>query len=546
MKIDDIATRLVEAATAHRRQEAGSLGQHLADRLHSGESIAADLAVQAVAELRNVRAFDQVVDVARALAGQAAASPTVRRLLAQALIERGETEEAFATLLAVRNLEPAGSGEWAEATGLMGRICKDRLLGCSDLLSHEALDFLTKAIAYYQEAYSSNPENVWQGLNVVALRFLADRIAPGLAEGGPDPQALIATLERTPPEKRDRWFYASIAEAHIPLGTWDKIERNIGFYVRDPATSAFQLGGTLRQLIQLWRLPDLGDRGKSLVNLLRAALLKKEEGYIRLDPDQFQRAHLQADPTDEQLEAVLGRDGPLTYTWWKAGVEAALSVALVRQGLAKGFGTCFVVRGRDLAPSLADELLVLTNAHVVSEHPPDRGLHPSVAKVAFQNAGTGGVRDVAEIVWSSPVEGGLDASLLRLSAPPPAEVRPLPFARALPVLGERERVYIIGHPNGGELAVSLHDNELLDHEGPPRGSPPTPGCCRVHYRTPTEHGSSGSPVFDSSSWEVIALHHRGGADMPKLNGASGTYEANEGIWIQSIVQAVRASFGGAN
>jgi hypothetical protein len=39
-------------------------------------------------------------------------------------------------------------------------------------------------------------------------------------------------------------------------------------------------------------------------------------------------------------------------------------------------------------------------------------------------------------------------------------------------------------------------------------------------------------------WEVIALHHSGGkVGMPKLNGQSGTYAANEGISIQSIATA---------
>jgi V8-like Glu-specific endopeptidase len=57
----------------------------------------------------------------------------------------------------------------------------------------------------------------------------------------------------------------------------------------------------------------------------------------------------------------------------------------------------------------------------------------------------------------------------------------------------------------------------------------------VHYTAPTEGGSSGSPVFNAGLWQVIALHHKGGkAGMPKLNGAVGTYGANEGVSIQSI------------
>jgi len=39
------------------------------------------------------------------------------------------------------------------------------------------------------------------------------------------------------------------------------------------------------------------------------------------------------------------------------------------------------------------------------------------------------------------------------------------------------------------------------------GNDPQPR--RVHYTSPTEGGSSGSPAFDSF-WQVIALHHAGG------------------------------------
>jgi V8-like Glu-specific endopeptidase len=100
------------------------------------------------------------------------------------------------------------------------------------------------------------------------------------------------------------------------------------------------------------------------------------------------------------------------------------------------------------------------------------------------------------------------------------------------------RVYIIGHPGGRDLAFSFQDNELLDHEGPPAGRPQIPDVWRLHYRAPTEGGSSGSPVFNGRLWEVIALHHKGGKmGMPKLNGKDGTYAANEGLSIRSIAAA---------
>ena len=118
-------------------------------------------------------------------------------------------------------------------------------------------------------------------------------------------------------------------------------------------------------------------------------------------------------------------------------------------------------------------------------------------------------------------------------------IDPMRLAEALPILKDGARVYIIGYPGGRDLAFSFQDNELLDHEGPPGGTPQIKGLSRVHYRAPTEPGSSGSPVFNARLWEVIALHHRGfEAGMPKLNGKGGSYAANEGISLLSIKEAV--------
>ena len=79
----------------------------------------------------------------------------------------------------------------------------------------------------------------------------------------------------------------------------------------------------------------------------------------------------------------------------------------------------------------------------------------------------------------------------------------------------------------GDLSFSLHDNEMLDNDDRV-----------VHYRTPTDPGSSGSPVFNNQ-WNLIGLHHAGSREMRKLGGKDGTYEANEGIWIVPIVKAIR-------
>jgi V8-like Glu-specific endopeptidase len=101
---------------------------------------------------------------------------------------------------------------------------------------------------------------------------------------------------------------------------------------------------------------------------------------------------------------------------------------------------------------------------------------------------------------------------------------------------QRAKVMIVGHPKGGDLSFSVSDNEVVDHEldDDPRDRPR-----RIHYRTPTEPGSSGSPVFHHKSLEVVGLHRTGRAkplrdDWPRAR-EDEIYEANEAVSMRSLL-----------
>jgi tetratricopeptide (TPR) repeat protein len=492
-------------------------------------------------ELRDQCEYERLIAVAEALGRIDSKHELTRRLYAQALIETGKVTAAIDMLQALAKRLPGDHPESLEAMGLLGRAYKQIFFDSRDRTSQAAREALKQAITAYRKPYEANPANTWHGVNLLALitncRRLGIPLAAGLESRALATQ-LLATLREIPQDKRDEWYLPTLAE--VTLGTQDRglIEGTLREYAGSPDVQAFQLRSTLRQFTTIWNVED-DERGRAMVNILRARLMQLPGGSLELSPQDVRQLRDQPAPDRSQLEALLGTEGPKTYRWWQTGLTRALSVAAVHRKLSGRIGTGFLVRARDFNLSPPDELLLLTNFHVVNPEGIAPGIRPEQAEVVFEAHDPNRSYNVAEIVWKSPIEK-CDASLLRLEGGV-AGIEPIPVAGVLPAIEATARVYIVGHPGGRDLAFSFQDNELLDHEGPPAGRPQIADVCRVHYRAPTEGGSSGSPVFNGDLWQVIALHHRGGtAAMPKLNGASGTYAANEGIWIQSIISAMNA------
>jgi len=494
-----------------------------------------------VETLRNQRDYDLMGQLAEAVRRRDPKDAKNARLYAQYLIDTGKATAAIDLLQPLARRLPTTDPEFAEATGLLGRAYKQIFLDAGDKTSAGAREALKKAIATYRRPFEDDRRNTWHGVNLLALltraRAIGVRTAPDLEPHAVAHQ-IVATLQATPLDKRDEWFLPTLAEASVGLRDWNVIEENLRAYAAAENAKAFQIASTLRQFTDLWDLESSNERGRALVDILRARLMQLEGGALELAPDKLRQLSRRESPGDAQLEAVLGTEGPRTFQWWKTGLERASSVAAIRQRLGGRLGTGFLVRAGDLGRAPADELLVLTNFHVVNEHGASPGIRHTEAEVVFEAVHPDAPYTITDILWSSPPDRH-DASVLRLNAPVTG-IDPIPIAPALPTLDDAARVYIIGHPGGRELAFSFQDNELLDHEGPPQGMPQIPGVCRLHYRAPTEGGSSGSPVFNSRLWQAIALHHKGGkVNMPKLNGKDGTYGANEGISIQSIAAAMK-------
>jgi V8-like Glu-specific endopeptidase len=191
---------------------------------------------------------------------------------------------------------------------------------------------------------------------------------------------------------------------------------------------------------------------------------------------------------------------------------------------ADAIGTGFLVAGKQLNPDLPDVVLV-TNGHVLPEDLPYGQAFAVFHGLVGDQESARRKFEVIRWWWYQPSRTpALDIAILELDAYP-NNVKPMPLAVEMPRLGTRTppRAYVIGHPAGLDTPqFSLQDNLLIDYDD-----------TLVHYRSPTEHGSSGSPVFDAS-WSLIAVHHAGGREIPKLHREGGTYPANEGIAVTAI------------
>lgn len=87
-----------------------------------------------------------------------------------------------------------------------------------------------------------------------------------------------------------------------------------------------------------------------------------------------------------------------------------------------------------------------------------------------------------------------------------------------------QHVNIIQHPRARRKEVALQDNTITNIYSE-----------RIRYRTDTEQGSSGSPIFNNS-WDLLSIHHAAGERR------DGSWFSNEGMRMDRIVDDIRAHF----
>lgn len=244
----------------------------------------------------------------------------------------------------------------------------------------------------------------------------------------------------------------------------------------------------------------------------------------------------------EALERIVNsEDNFLDIDLLAGAIYTAQAVGRIELPSGRALGTGFLV-GPDL---------IMTNFHVFKTKDV---LERAVIRFDYQVNADGVVTQgrvfnfMPDLYISSP-DTELDFALVRVKGEPLAERKMgsddegLDYLELLrrgrhrgyllvspAMIVEQERVNIVQHPNGNPQKVVLTQNYVLSNMS----------ADRVHYLADTMPGSSGSPVLNNH-WEVIALHHSGGAHPPQKASADlqkllrGQYKFNEGIPMRAIL-----------
>jgi hypothetical protein len=478
--------------------------------------------------LRRKRRFPQMEALGDAFIRSGQGAPQIQRQYAQAMIDQSNFTASRLVLKSILDDPSAPVAEKAEANGLLGRIYKQLYVNANDPSNPRQRANLKQGIQYYYDVYKTDPKSfLWHGINSVALleRARRDQV---VMEGFPRAIDIAKQIEELLNQISDPayWDRATAVENSVALGQKKEAYENAVYYVTDARVDAFECASLLRQLTEVWQLKDSEEPGSMLIPTLKACLLGKQGGQLDVPLQKVAADADGAQVTKERLEKVFGADRYLPLVWYRTGLKRCEAVARIESVTGRHVGTGFLVKASDFFPGRdANELFLLTNAHVIS--PPDApfpdALAPNAATAVFEAADQ--KYTVAGVFWSSP-PGKFDATFVTLTGlRPGSELCPLVPAADPFQPGKQQRVYVIGYPLGGGLSFSLQDSVWLDTDD-----------SRLHYRTPTEPGSSGSPVFDEQYWTLLALHHAGGT-VSRLHGLPGTYQANEGIAISAIQKA---------
>ncbi|MFJ8016714.1 trypsin-like serine peptidase [Streptomyces sp. NPDC096339] len=260
------------------------------------------------------------------------------------------------------------------------------------------------------------------------------------------------------------------------------------------------------------RYPDSPERIAARVNRLL------ERGGVP-PAAAVESVHAEAMDVPETLERVIGLTKDLQpWSFLPRGARAAATVArisILRDGLERPHATGFLV----------SPWLLLTNHHVLPDADTARRCFLEFnAQVSIDNTPDAAIRfELAPDTFFTADEH-LDYALVAVRPAADGSLAGAKFgwnqlSNQQGKLVQNEPVNVIGHPMGRLKEIALRDNALVQRLDE-----------FLHYRTDTEPGNSGSPVFNDQ-WEVVALHHQG---VPNTDAQGRILRKDGQIWRRGI------------
>jgi V8-like Glu-specific endopeptidase len=534
---DLLAGKLDEPSPTDLAAAVGSIVDSLTSR---ASAPSAPEVRSALKKLNALRHFEHTKNIGAAWHDTRGCDATIQRHYAQAMIELGALDAADALLnealaSASTSTDLQFSIETAEYRGLRGRIRKQRFVASGEPQS------LVDATAEYLAQYNVKKQ-YYHGINIVALRTREEELGLPAGDGTTTELAeevLKLAIADSARDSKSQWPLATASEACLALNVngqgpdWcDRAELWLYRFLNHPQTDPFSVESYGRQLREIWRGNPLA--GVSCADRLASIVerhVTRTERRWAIDPRKVQEIRNNPEVLDV-LEKNFSGEKTFTVETLKGMLGLCPCIGCVIDPAGARLGTGFLMAGSHFG--LQDALVFVTNAHVISDT--WQGSIPAAqAKVTFEiesvAAGAPVPHAVKQILFTSdpgelgeqfPTPEKLDVTIVSLASAP-ENVSGLKPADNVPLPSPKLKAFVVGHPASGPLQFALHDSVLLDVCDYER---------LMHYRTPTDPGSSGSPVFNSK-WEVIGLHHAGSPRTPRLHGY-GEYEANEAITMRAI------------
>lgn len=538
-----------------RKNRVESWCEELLEWLNTDPALDGTLAGEILQELKKHRFFSEILVLGQEFLVRSSLTKDfkIRLPYAQALIDGGNLAVAidFLSMMAhdsEKLMSDSPSEEstrtYAETAGLMGRARKQWYVVDPSPIAEKA-EKLAESIEWYYYIYSNAPQEYWHGINVVALAARAERDGIEIANDDLDHRTIARDVFQVcvEMEKPGPWEFATMAEASLALGDKEAALEHIRSYVEHPKADAFALAGTLRQFEEIWHLNENDELEAAILKLLRGALIALEGGGFEQNVSDLRIATQKVEKEDAELQRIYGASFK-SVRWLSKFQDRARIVGRVWEHDLRGVGSGFLVKdGSVLSPDWQGPVFV-TCFHVINATGSGKALRPGDAQITFD------VGDsllpphrfrVDEVLWESEPDpkwmgsdDKVDTACLRLTDPEKAlQMFPdgwtdkvvIDHAHLPSRIGE-DRIYVIGHPYGGELSFTFQDNHLADH----------PTDSRIRYVSSAAPGSSGSPLFDRHL-NLIGMHHAGGK-FPKFSQPDLMQDCNQGIPITAMVKAI--------